>query len=1454
MTTIKKLSPRRVTKCRKPKGPIIAASRNKKPSKSTPIVGIGASAGGLEAISELLTHLPTNTGMAFVFVSHLDPAHISKIDEILVRKTSMPVAEIKNNMRSLPDHLYIIPANTSLKIVNHKFKISPRMESQGIHLPIDTFFVSLAKDQQSKCIGIILSGTASDGTHGLEAIKAAGGLTIAQNPKSAKYDGMPRNAIAAGVVDFILTPKQIGEELVRIALHPLIIGKEPDIIESSREFAKLDIEGCFSQIITLLKNKCHVDFSHYKRCTLNRRIARQMVLAKKKHLPEYLEYLETNPDEIESLFEDLLINVTAFFRDPKAYDKLKTQIFTEIMKKRVGDSPFRIWVVGCATGEEAYSIAMSLLEYIDEHGALKQPLQIFATDISKQAIQKARVGIYPESINQNVSKERLQRFFVKTELGYRIKSFIREMCLFSWHDVTSDPPYAKLDLICCRNLLIYFDQSLQERVLPIFHYALKPNGFLWLGVSENVRKLLPKFFDLVDKTNKFYLRKSTSFTPKFHFPSSVYIPEKLEVDKQLSAQVYGSTDILRETDRIAALKYSPPGVVVNSAMDIVLIRGDISPYLQLSHGRASLNVFKLAKAEVASDLRSLMRFAKKKNVPGRKDDRTLRFGNQVKTFNIDVIPFSITMTSHIKERYFLISFELAKSAVIENLHLSASADAPERTFSLLKKSAQEHVNSKDRYIQELEQEQSDAKMYQKSLIKNFEITQEELTSANEELQSTIEELQSTNEELETAKEELQSTNEELTTVNDELQIRNVDLTKLFDDLLNLIACVDIPIVMVSRDGTIRRFTPKAREMLNLIQSDIGRPISDINPNFNITNLATLVSEVIKTHKIKETNVKDRSGRWFRLQIRPYKTVENKIDGAVIALVDINLIKTDLMQSNASLDYANSVANTVHLPLAVLDKRLHLKSANHAFYEKFQVNEEIVGCDILTLIGIKKKNISQVRKTLTNAFITNVVLKDFEIMYEYDDAKQGVLLLNGQRIQWIGDEHNAFLLCIQDITDRVNIKKSLGQAIIEAQRAAKSKDEFLATLSHELRTPLTAILCWTQLLLKMEEDCSKKSSSGTIAKKHIGASSPWNPAKLKHALLAIEQNSKMQGKLIDDLLDVSRIQSGKLVLNISPLNPGDIVRTAVESVRPLTLSKSITIKTHIKPFIGEVAADPARLQQIVSNILTNAIKFSYDKQVIDVSVNSIKKKGKKFAVIKVIDRGQGIRPEFLPQLFERFTQADSNSTRLHGGLGLGLTIANDLLKLLDGSISAKSAGVGKGATFTVLLPLIAHAVQPTMKNKKEIKKIKKSVEKVIGSTEEATLSQQLQGLSILIVEDEQSSLDVIMELLNFAGAKTIAATCLAEAMIAIDRDKPDVLISDIAMPGEDGLRLIQKIRKRGALKSGQIPAVALSAYATKEDISRAHLAGFDTHLAKPFNATDLISCIVKLAARSPQQKS
>ena len=584
-------------------------------------------------------------------------------------------------------------------------------------------------------------------------------------------------------------------------------------------------------------------------------------------------------------------------------------------------------MVGCATGEEAYSVAISLLELLGD-AAQTTAIQIFATDISEAAIQKARAGIYPESIQKNVSKERLSRFFEKTETGYKIAKFIRDMCLFSRHDVTSDPPFSKLDLICCRNLLIYFDSALQKHVLPILHYALNPEGFLWLGRAESVGKL-STLFRVTDKTQKFYLRGTSPTPPRVQFGTSHYLPETLEAPPaKPSRPSLDTADFQRGAEQILVSEYAPPGVLVNSNMDITLVRGETAPYIKVPPGQASLNLFKMAKPELVPDLRMAIQAAKKQNVRVKKEDLSIREGDrhQIPQHQRDPTPIEPGR----KDRYYWILFEPAIAPL--------QAESPELngTRKRGKRPTWRTVALKDKQIKELDRELAEARAYQQSVAEDHEATQEEITSANEELQSTNEELQSTNEELETAKEELQSTNEEMTTVNEELQNRNSDLTQLNNDLVNLLGTVDFPIVMVGADGRIRRFTPAAGKLLNLLPTDVGRPIGDIRPGFDEPNLQSLVSEVMETITIKEQEVCNREGRSFRLQARPYKTTDNRIDGAVISLIDITLLKEHLTESQTALKYATAVADTLPLPLVVLDEQLLLVATNPGFGRVFGI--------------------------------------------------------------------------------------------------------------------------------------------------------------------------------------------------------------------------------------------------------------------------------------------------------------------------------------------------------------------------------------------------------------------------------------------------------------------------------------------------------------------------------------
>lgn len=1484
-----------------------------------PIVGIGASAGGLEVLSLLLTELPHDSGMAFIVIQHLDPTHESMTAEILSRKTKMSVQVAVNATKVQPDHIYVIPPNQDLSIRLGELRLSPRKEIRGLHLPIDSFLSSLAEDQAHKAIGVILSGTASDGTLGLEAIKAAGGVTLAQDPKSAKFGGMPTSAIASGIVDLVLSPVEIAKELVKIAHHPLLSIHELYSKDSSAESA-------FRNILQHLKDRCDVDFSLYKQNTLKRRIARRMILHNIHEMHDYEQFLQVHLDELEFLSADMLIHVTEFFRDSIAYEQLKTIVFPKITKNRNPDEPIRIWSVGCASGEEPYSIAISLAEHL-ELARLKFPIKIFATDISDSAIQKARNGLYPNSISDIMSKERLERFFTKTESGYRIDKSIRDMCIFSRHDIARDPPFAQLDFISCRNVMIYFEAELQKKILPIFHYALKENGLLWLGRSETVGGGTA-YFGVIDKTNKIYSRKSTAIKPKFDFPATKHLPQFLrKVEKSSLSDL---SVIQLETDRINSVRYGPPCVVVNDEGDIVFTKGDTSAFLQIAQGGFSSNLLKIVRPELVADMREALQSARKLGTPIEQDG--LKVGdehNQI-GFKLSIIPVFPFKNS--SSKFFLINFERNMAEISANLiDLSLIAE----------KSPDQVANLK---LKGLEQELLTAKAYQNSLIGDFEQTQEQLTSANEELQTIIEEFQSTNEELET--------------VNDELQTRNVDLNTLNSDLSNFMECVDIPVVMVDVNCQIRRFTTQASAILNLISTDIGRPIGDIKPNFEIRNLSALIFEVINTAITKTIEVQNADGKWFRLQIKPYRTVRQQVDGAVLILVDIDNLKTHLQSKERELNLAISVANTVQLPLAVVDSMLIIRSGNEAFYKKFCDKKKQDGIDILQLISITK-NKDLLQTSLSNLVRDNKSFHDLEIEAESSICSSYILHVSGQPIEWVGDigEFQGFLLSLEDITERRNLENSyraaeskfktlvdsahdsiisvnangiitlankqtenvfgfpseelIGKpvtvlipdryhinhtlykdsyvihpsarpmgagkelfaktkdgrevpvdislsrsksidgvsvtAIIrditerkikekertellereqsaraDAEKANQTKDAFLAMLSHELRTPLTAILSWSQMI--------KQSS--------------MDSQKLKLGIDTIERNALAQGQLIDDLLDIARIQSGKLALNLGKMNPGGGVCEAVKSVELMAEQKSIKILTEIDSKLDLVFADPQRLQQIVWNLLTNAIKFSEQGQSIVVRVESVALENKKFVSIKVSDQGRGLNTDFLPNVFERFVQEDTSLVRRHGGLGLGLSIVRDLAHLMGGSVTAESPGPEKGSTFTILLPSLVENLKPggSLKASSDLKS---------RSASEKDRRPDLTGLAIMIVEDELSSLEALESVLESFGATTKSFSSAKDCLAFYKKAHADVLISDIAMPGEDGYSLLRKIRSLPSVSKGRIPALALTAYAAQEDVNLSLSAGFDAHLAKPYEILSLGRIVEKLAKKNSE---
>ena len=844
-----------------------------------PIVGIGASAGGLEAFTELLRHLPGKSGMGFVLVQHLAPRHESVLTELLSRSTNIPVTEVKDGMAVERDHVYVIPPNTNMAVLNGVLHLMPRPEGPGQHLPIDYFLRSLAVDRKAASIGVILSGTASDGTLGMKAIKAEGGITFAQDERSAKYYDMPRNAINAGFVDFVLSPKDIATELARIGQDPYLAQFEVE--QADRTQPESDH---MRRIFGLLRKVSGVDFSNYRPTTLERRIRRRMVLHKMQGLGQYVQRLQNDPAEIAALYQDVLISLTGFFRDPQLFEAIKSRVLPRIIKERAPDSPIRVWVAGCSTGEEAYSLAICLLEFLGDK-ASNIPVQLVATDVSEKAIEKARAGVYMENITADVSAERLRRFFVKLEHGYQVNKTVRDLCVFARQDLTRDPPFSRLDIISCRNLLIYLQPVLQKKMMPVFHYALKPTGFLILGTSETVGPF-GDLFALADRKYKVYAKKLRGLRTTLEFGSLEQVTGRREGRKPPLAVGGDAFDLQREVDRILLANYAPAAVVVSEDLNILHFRGRTGTYLEPAPGDATLNLLRMAREGLAIDLRMLTQKAKKEGTTVRKEGLQVKFNGQSKDVTLEVTPI---LGSSPRERFFLVVFreEARKSQPREE---KPGAKALKGT-----------KDAKDGEVEQLKHELQTTKKYLQSLIEDQEATNEELHSANEEVLSGNEELQSTNEELETAKEELQSTNEELTTLNEELQNRNLELGTLNNDLLNVLSSVNIPIVILGNDLRIRRFTPAAERAFNIIPTDVGRPISDLHTGIIVNNLRELILEAIDSISTKEREVQDREGCWYSLRIRPYRTTENKIDGVVLSLVDISALKSSLNQQAQLLD-------------------------------------------------------------------------------------------------------------------------------------------------------------------------------------------------------------------------------------------------------------------------------------------------------------------------------------------------------------------------------------------------------------------------------------------------------------------------------------------------------------------------------------------------------------------------
>ncbi|MBV8135768.1 MAG: PAS domain S-box protein, partial [Deltaproteobacteria bacterium] len=866
------------------------------------------SAGGLEAFRQLLGTLPVNTGMAFVLVQHLEPSHKSLLTGLLEKATAMPVREVRQGMRVEPNHVYVIPANADLSVRKAVLHVARRKALAGHHTPIDRFFRSLAEAKGGEAIGVILSGTASDGSAGIREIKAAGGITFAQQPATAKFDGMPRNAIATGCVDLVLPAERIAVELARIARHPLqpLFRSGATRLEAVPPLAAS--EDHWTKLFRLLRTSSSVDFTFYKRPTIVRRLVRRMALNKIESMREYVKYAESKHEEVEALFNDILIHVTGFFREPEVFLALKEKVFRAMLAGRAAREPIRIWVPGCSTGEEVYSLAMCLMEYLGDR-APEVPIQIFGTDVSETAVEKARAGVYPKDELQKLSPHRVRQFFLSIDGSFQVIQRLRELCVFARHDVTCDPPFSRLDLISCRNVLIYFEPILQRKVLTFFHYALKKTGVFLLGKSEGLGGFTD-LFTVTDRKNKFFSKNPYASIP---FETIRNSGKALIPSTKPTKEIPLPYGLESEADRIVWDRYGHAGVVVNDDLQILHFRGDTSPFLRPATGRATLQLLRMVREELEFELRAAIQKARKSRRTVRREGIEVIRDGRTGRVNIEVRrlpPFNM------HGRSFLILFEdLATPRVA--LPKPLPAEQEKRT--------------RGREVLRLQNELAHTREQLREVVRDQDAANEELKTSNEEALSSMEELQSTNEELETAKEELQSSNEELVTLNEQLQNRNTELSRATDDLNNVISGVGIPLVLLDRARCIRRFNPPAQELLNLVAGDVGRPIRNLRFGIQVPDLEELIGVVDEKGEAVAREVQaEEDGRWYSFHIRPFHTAENKVEGVLLAFVDINELKRNEASLERERNFTAAIVNAAKdLLVVVLDPEGKIVHFNRA---------------------------------------------------------------------------------------------------------------------------------------------------------------------------------------------------------------------------------------------------------------------------------------------------------------------------------------------------------------------------------------------------------------------------------------------------------------------------------------------------------------------------------------------
>ncbi len=1218
------------------------------PAKTSfPVVGVGASAGGLEAFTGFLRHLPADTGMAFVFIQHLAPQHASMLASLLLRSTAMPVEEVEHGTPVKPNHVYVIPPNVLMRFAGGVLELEPRPEERGAPRPIDYFFHSLAAGRKAAAIGVVLSGADSDGAMGLQAIRDEGGIAIVQSESSAKHPEMPRAALGAGSVDLILPPEAMGDALGRIGRHPALTEREPPEVSVKARSE----ENQLGMIFALLRAATGVDFRGYKVGTIQRRINRRMILQRHQDLNAYRSELESSRSELLALYEDILISVTGFFRDPETFQALENEILPRLLKEHKKTLPVRVWVPGCSTGEEAYSIAMCLAESIQRFSAAV-PIQIFGTDLSERGISIARTAIYPEAQVARLSRERQERFFKRVENGCQIIKSIREMCVFARQNLLADPPFSRLDLISCRNVLIYFNSDMQSRVIATFHFSLRPEGYLILGHSEGVQRF-PDLFSIVDKQHKFYIRKSDRAHVSMDMirggfegeqPGNLVLSTPSRRERELQEELE------KAAERLVLSEYGPAWVIVNENLEIIHSHGDTSPFLQLAQGRATFSLLNMARESIRGELRRLLTKAKREDGSVHLAVFQAKDGNEIRGVRLEVR--RIAGSSGPRDRFLVLFFTTPNDR-----ETPPSGSLNTRTPRALKADPSE--------VQRLKQELLLTSQRMQSLIDERDSANQDTTSANEEIQSSNEELQSINEELETSKEELQSSNEELNTLNAELQDRNRDLRRLGDDLTNLLSSTTLPILMLDNELRIRRMTTAVEPLLNIRSGDIGRPITDIRIPLNVDNLELLVRHVMETLKAEEVELQDLEGRWRLLRVRPYRTADNRVEGSVLVLIDIDQIRRAQIKADAARAFAESVVESIQTPLVVLRSDLRLRMANRAFCESYGLQSAEIENRFIYEIAGGRWNLPKLHAALEKLASSQKPVEGFEIEQEFPRSGKRTLLIHAHSVQ--PDGESQILMAVEDITAQrraeqvlIHEQEQLRRSLESGETALHESESALLRSRNELRA-LTAKLLQTQaderrrVSRELHDDLSQKVAKLQFDLETLEQQLPHDPKEMKKQLLILRDEIETLSN------DIRRIA---YELHPSALDHLGLAVALRSYISEFNEREGIPVQFMPRKVPAQIPAEVASaVYRIVQEALRNVAKHA-GKTSVSIALTG----GSNQLSLSIRDNGIG---------FDVHSAQDTS--------GLGLISMQERARLVNGEFSLETMP-GRGATVTVRIPL------------------------------------------------------------------------------------------------------------------------------------------------------------------------